>query len=208
MVGLIKADHATVRNIRTAYRHYQFHPGGPQAQAFSRNYCHEFVPIEMVGVWDTVKALGLRMPILRHWATAGHQFHNHSLGPSICNGYHALALNETRQVFKPVMWSTLPEWPGHLEQVWFRGAHGDVGGQLGGYETARPLANLSLVWMLNRAETCGLPLPDGWRARFFTDPKAASVGTWRGWGKLFLQRGPRAVGQDASERIHESVADS
>ncbi|MBV1926223.1 MAG: DUF2235 domain-containing protein [Rhodobacteraceae bacterium] len=207
MVGLIKAEHATVRNIRTAYRHYQVHPGGPQANAFSRLFCHEFVPIEMVGVWDTVKALGLRMPFLNLWASTSHNFHNHSLGPSICNGYHALAMDETRRVFKPVMWASRPDWPGHLEQVWFRGAHGDVGGQLGGFEVARPLANLSLVWMLNRAEASGLPLPDGWQARIFTDPTAPSVGTWRSWGKLFLQRGPRIVGQDQSERIHQSVAD-
>ena len=97
---------------------------------------------------------------------------------------------------------------GHLEQVWFRGTHGDIGGQLGGFEAARPLANLSLVWMLKRAEACGLPLPEGWKARFFTDATAPSVGTWRSWGKLFLQRGPRVVGQDRSERIHESALDS
>lgn len=208
MVGLLKAEHATVRNIRTAYRHYQMHPGGPQAKSFSRAYCHEFVPIEMVGVWDTVKALGLRMPLLRLFAKANHEFHSHTLGPSICNGYHALALDETRRVFKPVMWQTLADWPGRLEQVWFRGAHGDVGGQLGGYEPARPLANLSLVWMLERAEVCGLPLPNGWQARFFTDVTAPSVGTWRSWGKLFLQRSPRVVGQDQSERVHESVANA
>jgi uncharacterized protein (DUF2235 family) len=208
MVGLLEADHATVRNIRTAYRHYQSHPGGPQALAFSRAFCHEFVPIEAVGVWDTVKALGLRMPLLRLLARTSHEFHNHALGPSICNGYQALAMNETRRVFKPVMWQTLPDWPGHLEQVWFRGAHGDVGGQLGGFEAARPLANISLVWMLERVQTCGLPLPDGWQARFYTDPNAPSVGTWRSWGKLFLQRGPRAVGLDQSERIHESAIDA
>lgn len=205
MVGLIRAEHATVRNIRTAYRHYQMHPGGPQATAFSRAFCHDFVPIEMVGVWDTVKALGLRMPILRLLASGSHEFHNHALGPSICNGYHALALDETRRVFKPVMWESPPDWPGHLEQVWFRGTHGDIGGQLGGFEAARPLANLSLVWMLKRAEACGLPLPEGWQARFYTDVTAPSVGTWRSWGKLFLQRSRRTVGQDCSERVHESA---
>lgn len=206
MVGLVQAKHATVRNIRTAYRHYERHPGGPQAKLFSRAFCHEFVPIEMVGVWDTVKALGLRIPILRLMATR-HEFHSHALGPSISNGYHALALNETRRVFKPVMWKTIPDWPGHLEQVWFRGSHADIGGQLGGFEAARPLANLSLVWMLKKAEGCGLPLPEGWHARFYTDVRAPSVGTWRSWGKIFLARSQRIVGQDRSERIHESVPD-
>ena len=40
MVGLVRAEHATVRNIRTAYRHYECHPSGPHAVAFARAYCH------------------------------------------------------------------------------------------------------------------------------------------------------------------------
>ena len=205
MVGLLRSEHATMRNIRTAYRHYEYNPRGPHALAFARAYCHDQVEIEMVGVWDTVKALGMRLPYLWRGAERRHSFHNDTLGPSIRNGFHALALDETRQVFAPVMWVCPPGWTGRVEQVWFRGSHGDIGGQLGGFEAARPLANISLVWMLERAEDCGLPMPDGWQARFFTDPDAPSVGTWRGWGKLFLLRRPRIVGRDKSERLHESV---
>jgi len=206
MVGLLRGEHATVRNIRTAYRHYESNPSGPHAAAFARAYCHDNVSIQMVGVWDTVKALGMRLPFLWRGTIARHAFHNHRLGPSIRNGFQALALNETRVVFTPVVWTCPPGWKGHVEQVWFRGAHGDIGGQLGGQETARPLANIPLVWMLEKAEGCGLPLPDGWQARFFTDVNAPSVGTWRGWGFIFLQRRKRRVGRDASERLHESVA--
>lgn len=204
-VGLLRAECATERNLRTVYRHYQVDPDSDFSNAFARAHCHEAVEIEMVGVWDTVKALGLRLPFLWTWAEAQHSFHSHTLGKSIRNGFHALALDETREVFAPELWSCPQGWTGHVEQVWFRGTHGDVGGQLGGYEVARPLANISLVWMLERAETCGLPLPRGWRARFHTDPDAPSVGTWRGWGKMFLLRRRRMVGQDPSERLHESV---
>ncbi len=31
------------------------------------------------------------------------------------------------------------------------------------------------------------------------------VGTWRDFGKLFLLRGRRVVGRDASERVHEAA---
>jgi hypothetical protein len=41
--------------------------------------------------------------------------------------------------------------------------------------------------------------------RFPVDPKAPSVGTWRGWGKIFLLRSRRRVGLDPSERLHSSV---
>ena len=205
-VGLLKAEHATERNIRNAYRHYQLTPDTPAARAFQRAFCHDVLPIEMVGVWDTVKALGLRLPFLWKASELRHSFHNHQLGRSIRNGYHALALNETREVYAPVMWSTPEVWPGRIEQVWFRGTHGDIGGQLGGFEAARPLANIPLIWMLDRAFDCGLPLPDGWRARFYTDPGAPSVGTWRSWGKIFLLRKQRVVGADRSERLHETVS--
>ena len=204
-VGLLRAECATERNIRTAYRHYQGDPEGSHARSFVAAHCHDAVGIEMVGVWDTVKALGLRLPLIWSLTEETHAFHHHHLGATVRNGFHALALDETREVFDPVMWTCPPGWDGHVEQVWFPGAHGDVGGQLGGFEPARPLANLSLVWMLERAEACGLPLPEGWKLRFYTDPQAPSVGTWRGWGKLFLLRRRRLVGRDGSERLHESV---
>ena len=120
-------------------------------------------------------------------------------------GFQALALDETRLAYEPVMWTTPPGWAGRLEQVWFPGTHGDVGGQLGGYELARPLANISLIWMLERAEDCGLQFPQGWQARFYTDPGAPSVGTWRSWGKIFLLRKPREVGADWTESLHYTV---
>lgn len=205
MVGLLRAEHATERNIRTAYRYYEMNPASGYARDFRDAFCHDTVAIEMVGVWDTVKALGFQVPLLWRWSVQRHAFHSDELGPSICNGFHALALDETRRAYEPQMWSSPPGFPGRLEQVWFRGTHGDVGGQLNGYEVARPLANISLVWMLDCAESCGLPLPATWRARFFTDPNAPSVGTWRGWGRIFWMRRGRIFGQDRSERLHDSV---
>ncbi|NIZ15216.1 DUF2235 domain-containing protein, partial [Phaeobacter sp. HF9A] len=53
-VGLVKTEHATVRNIRTAYRHYQLGSGREIRTAFRNAYCHSKVEIEMLGVWDTV----------------------------------------------------------------------------------------------------------------------------------------------------------
>lgn len=184
-VGLLKAEHATERNILTAYRHYQSVPFGDVAAAFTKAYCHDNVRIEMVGVWDTVKALGLRLPVLWRWSEPAHAFHNHHLGRAVKRGYHALALDETRKVYEPVMWDSAETFDGEIEQVWFRGTHGDVGGQLAGFNAARPRANVSLVWMLEKVETCGVALPECWCARFPCDVGAPSVSTWRGWGKMF-----------------------
>lgn len=204
-IGLLRHDAATERNVQVAYRHYRLNPDGTAARAFVRAHCHAQAPIEMVGVWDTVKALGLRLPLLWMLTEKDHAFHNHHLGTSIRHGFHALALDETRAVFAPVLWDCPPGWEGNVEQIWFRGAHGDIGGQLGHFPAARPLANIPLVWMLDRAEACGLTLPPGWRGRFPCDAAAPMVGTWRSWGKLFLLRRPRTVGRDRSERLHDSV---
>ncbi len=204
-VGLLRPECTTERNIRQTYRLYSMPESTGSAQAFAARHCHDTLPIEAVAVWDTVKALGLRLPFLWERAERNHSYHNHHLGPSIRHGFHALALDETRQVFDPVLWECPPGWQGDVRQVWFTGTHGDVGGHLGGYAPARPLANIPLVWMLERLEECGLELPGGWRERFPTDPDAPSVGTWRGWGKLFWLRKPRVVGQDMSESLHETV---
>ena len=87
--------------------------------------------------------------------------------------------------------------------MWLRGSHADIGGQVGGFPASRPLANISLVWMLSRAEDCGLPLPPLWRNRFFRDSDAPSVGTWQGWSKFFLRRKRRTIGADRSEQVYD-----
>lgn len=207
-VGLLHREHATERMVREAYRHYQIDTSPEVRDRFRRLYCRPEAPIEAVGVFDTVKALGFRAPFVWKWAEVKHSFHNHHLGPGIRHGFHALALDENREAFRPVLWSCEDGWEGHVEQVWFRGSHGDIGGQLSGFHDARPLSNIPLVWMLSRLQaTCDLPLPDGWRARFPTNPDAPSVGTWQGWGKYFLARKRRVVGQDPTESIHPTARD-
>jgi len=205
-VGLLQAMHATERNVMQAYRHYECGPSSEAAQAFARRYCHDRAEVEMVGVWDTVKALGVRLPLFWKFTAQHHDFHNHELGQVVRHGFHALALNETREAFAPVLWSCPPDYSGRVEQVWFRGTHGDIGGHLNGEEASRPLANIPLVWMLDKLEACDVALPRGWRARFPSDVTAPSVGTLRGWGKLFLLRRRRVPGRDRSESLHPTAA--
>lgn len=204
-VGLLRADCATQRNITMAYRYYECAPEGDAARAFSAANCHDHAGIEMIGVWDTVKSLGINAPVLWRWSEHIHAFHNHDLSPVVRNGFHALAHDETRVAFSPVLWTCDKAFTGHVEQVWFGGAHGDVGGQLDGYEAARPLANIPLVWMLERAEACGLPLPARWARDYPCDPLAPARGTWRGTARLLMTRRRRIVGADPSERLHESL---
>ncbi|TCK99388.1 putative alpha/beta hydrolase family protein DUF2235 [Shimia isoporae] len=204
-VGLLRADCATERNIRTAYRHYELTPESEAAKTFAKAHCHEDVSIEMVGVWDTVKALGARLPLLWRVTEKRHAFHNHHLSPVVKHGFQALALDETRSVFMPEMWECPDMWDGRVEQVWFRGAHGDVGGQLHGFEPARPLGNIPLVWMLGHLEDCGVELPTAWKTRFECDATGPMLGTWRRWGKFFWLRKRRIAGRDRSESVHATA---
>ena len=205
-IGLLRRDCATERNIRQAYRLYECAPDGGAARAFTAEHCRPSVPIEMIGVWDTVKSLGINAPVLWRLSVARHAFHNHALGANVKHGFHALARDETRVAYRPVLWESGPAHPALIEQVWFRGTHGDVGGQLGGRHFARPLSNIALVWMLERAEAAQLPLPSGWQDRFEQDATAPSIGTWAGWGGLFVTRRKRVVGRDPSEQLHPSIA--
>lgn len=204
-IGLLRREEATEGAVTLAYRHYRNDPSSDVARRFSAAYCHLEAEIEMVGVFDTVKALGLRLPLLWMLTEKSHGFHNHHLGSSIRHGFHALAIHETRAVFEPILWDCPPGWEGNIQQLWFRGAHGDIGGNIGAFSRSRPLANIPLVWMLDRAEACRLALPEAWRDRYPCDPAAPMVGTLKGAGAIFLLRRPRIMLRDPSEAIHPSA---
>jgi uncharacterized protein (DUF2235 family) len=204
-IGLLKSHHATERRVNRAFRYYESATLSEQAMQFTEKYCHSDVVIDLIGVWDTVRALGLPYPVLTRLAPMATEFHDHTLGPGVRNAFHALALDETRTAFEPILWERAPGWTGRLEQVWFPGAHADIGGQCGPNPRARGLTNIPLRWMLERAAALGLRLPAAWQSRFPTDPAAPMVGCWTGTARWFLMRAPRVAGTDASERQHASV---
>lgn len=205
-IGLLRRRHATARRVARAFRYYQAAQLSEQGQRFSERYCRQNVPIEALCVWDTVKALGLPYPLLSRLAPMATQFHDDQLSPLIAHGFHALALDETRHAFAPLLWHQTDDHTTKVEQLWFPGGHPDVGGQVWRNPKARPLSNLSLLWMLERAEACGLQLPEDWRDRVPTDPSAPMVSLWAGYSKLLWARTRRDAGQDPSERLHPSVA--
>lgn len=203
-IGLLRPEFATRRNIALAWRYYSKGGSDKSIGIFRRRRGQPDVPIQMIGCFDTVMALGIRLPLLWMLTEPRFRFHDTHLGKDVAHGFQALALDETRVAFAPVLWndSSMAE---HIKQMWFRGAHADIGGQLSGLEVARPLANIPLVWMLESAESVGLPLPDGWHDKFHCDVNTPSVGNWRNWGKAFLARHPRLAGQNATEALHNSV---
>ena len=210
LVGLLRQESATQRNVRHAFRLYQRN-GDPvttrQRADFDDRLCHDQVRIEMVGVWDTVRTLGLPYPVVSGFAQMATEFHDHALGHHIAHGFHALAIDEDRGAFAPILWERSAHWEGRLEQAWFAGVHGDVGGDIGSLVTARPQTNIPLNWMLRRAARHGLVLPEDWETRFPEDPAAPQIGNRSGMARLFLFRQPRVTGGGDGETIDLSIRD-
>jgi uncharacterized protein (DUF2235 family) len=116
--------------------------------------CHTGAKIKFLGVWDTVGALGIPGQLFSAENAAKFAFHNTGPCAAVKHGCHALAIDEHRHDFVPTLWTEpVPEGV-EIEQVWFAGAHEDVGG---GYVT-RALADIPLVWMARKAEADGLAL--------------------------------------------------
>ncbi|KAL4967118.1 T6SS phospholipase effector Tle1-like catalytic domain-containing protein [Aspergillus stella-maris] len=98
--------------------------------------------VEVIGVWDTV---GFHKPWLGKWFGEQLEFRNTFLSREVRHAYHALALDEERTAYQPTLWHKPDDSDGtELLQVWFSGAHTDVGG--GGTEPR--LSNIALGWMI------------------------------------------------------------
>ena len=214
-MGLVRyngSEADLARDAKTAYRRFlserKFHSGVfvtplRKLRDFVRHTIRgkptveqiTFTPIEkfhFLGVWDTVDAYGgpieeiTRAIDYWYWPLSmPDQFMNQK----ITRACHALAIEEERDAFKPVLWderyvrrdgklrsidqdwTPAPSDPDkplaaidreRISQVWFVGVHSDIGG---GYP-ADGLSYFSLKWMMQRAEVYGLtflvPVQDAW----------------------------------------------
>ena len=117
----------------------------------------------MVGVWDTVGALGVPAFSIEGISRSTLGFLHTGLRLSIENGYHALAIDEHRRAFAPTLWSVrkpkdpdavfaAPRSISSVEQRWFVGAHANVGGGC----LSDLLAQIPLRWIMKKASLHGL----------------------------------------------------
>lgn len=207
-MGLICPDSVSEARVERLYDLYRSDRDGSAARDMTSKHCVPDVPVRFLGVFDTVRALGMRYPLIWRFLPLPHPYHTHTLGAHIETARHALALDETRVAYRPILWDMSNADPTQdVMQMWFMGTHGDIGGQLNGRAVARPRANVPLVWMLAEAEAAGLKLPAEWSAQFPADADAPSVGNFSGFGKLFWERRWRNVGKDASEAVHPTAQD-
>jgi uncharacterized protein (DUF2235 family) len=127
-----------------------------RADEFVRRNHTMWTRIKFLGCYDTVAALGLPFKaasaILDGIPGFRHKFHDFRLSASVENASHALAIDDERTTFHPVLWDDDVESYQTLRQVWFAGMHTDVGG---GYKE-QELSDIALVWLTNQAFANGL----------------------------------------------------
>ena len=157
--------------------------------ALTTKYGNRSVPVEMIGVWDTVGALGV--PSL----TGGIDTHRFGfldtrLGAKVRGAYQALALDERRREFPATLWDNVTASGQILEQVWFSGCHGNVGG---GCPTSA-LSDLPLKWMMSKGLAHGLEVSQALQDRLAkVSPACALDSIDDSWGPLWGRPSWRSV---------------
>ncbi len=99
------------------------------------------VDIHFLGLWDSVSTFGwIYNPIFLPYTTNNR---------SVKTVRHALAIDERRAFFQPMLWGRSHADDQNIKEVWFAGVHSDVGG---GYpEADSGLSKIALKWMLHEA---------------------------------------------------------
>jgi uncharacterized protein (DUF2235 family) len=193
--------------------------------------------IRFLGLWDTVAAYGLPVEEMTRgvsqwiWPL---ELPDRRLRAGVQRACHALSLDDERTTFHPVLWDesqeALPAAAAkpttrneRISQVWFAGAHSNVGG---GYPDDS-LAYIPLYWVMREAEACGLRFKTppsaepntvavaksaGDKDGRFYDPRRGAGGYYRyGPRKLDelchmrLSRRPEDIVEIKRPKIHESV---
>jgi uncharacterized protein (DUF2235 family) len=213
-LGVLRADraHFAPEAVSLTYRERSENHSADWKRlfAFAKEHCHAETPnVRFVGLWDTVIRYGPLMPpfkwLLRSATKRHFGLFDHQAPPCVKKVCHALALDERRAAFWPwrfekrLFEKDLDVWYQTIEEVWFAGAHSDVGG---GYEDSRA-AEIPLTWMIERAERRGLRFRLPPPPAFNHDCSAPLHDESQFWPWRFLPSRQRLV--LASDQIHESV---
>ena len=148
--------------------------------------------VHFVGVWDTVSSVGwIYNPL-----SIPYTYEN----PIIRTGRHALAIDEHRCFYQPNMWGSPGEGQ-DFKQVWFAGAHADIGGGYPYHEAG--LANITLAWMLREAEEAGILIDEGGRRKLEAEsppsPFAPMHHPLKGLWWI-----PEYLPQETTSRVHDA----
>ena len=195
----------TDEDVETAFNAYRLKDQRSELLAALNEQCNLFdAKITMIGVWDTVGALGIPA-IFGGVSPLLYGFLDTSLHTDVLNAYHALAIDERRAEFPPTLWSA-PSGNQTIEQVWFTGVHCDVGGSYPADSNGSALSDLTLAWMMTKAAALGLAFaPDALQNYALPmDPKLALDTRHESWnvGWAFPKSRSIAAGSLLSDSVY------
>jgi uncharacterized protein (DUF2235 family) len=148
------------------------------------------IPIKFIGVWDTVGSLGIpdEMAILNLFDNAkSYRFHDTILGENVEYAAHGVSIDEFRSSFSPTLWTNIEKRP-TVEQRWFPGEHGDVGGG----RREHGLSDGALAWMISKAQVAGLKFKDAAVVQIHPNAQDFAHNPLQGVGK-FMRTQPRNI---------------
>ena len=187
------------------YQDNRVHPDDAEASGFrSQHSCcaNESIPIQCIGVWDTVGSLGIPLRGLRGFTRKDYQFHDTELSGTVKYAFHGLAIDEHRAPFEPTLWLEKPKEGQIVSQTWFPGVHSDVGG---GYAES-DLSDVALQWMMDNAQWAGLAFdPKVISARPLSGKPAGTIHESKK-GMYRVTKGiHRSIGLGPSQTVHPSA---
>lgn len=208
-VGLLAPAHVgRFREAEAIYRVRDEGPDSANAVTFRERYSRE-VRVQCLAVWDTVGALGVPLNSFDWFNRPFYEFHDTELSGIVHNAFQALAIDEHRRSYEATLWDPMSKPGQHIEQVWFAGAHCNVGG---GYAAGDSrLEDLPLHWMADRLRQAGLAID---LARLPPEPDAVREPLIDSYGRFLngrysrvADRHHRALGRTVfgAEALHPSV---
>jgi hypothetical protein len=160
--GLLRRDNCNEELEALAWRYYRTPPNDRMPADWRRlsdnAHDRDKLRVKLLGVFDTVGALGIPASIAWRLNRDENGFHDVDLSSITDVNLHALAIDEHRQPFEAALWRLPPfkRYDTEVEQVWFSGVHADVGG--GYIVEERRDANavyaddITLDWMIRRTK--------------------------------------------------------
>ncbi|MCB1984243.1 MAG: DUF2235 domain-containing protein [Burkholderiales bacterium] len=196
--------------IEQAYKIYRIRDESKRkkkADEFIATHHTTWTKIRFLGCYDTVAALGIPIKpisvLIDYVPGFKHSFHNFKLSKCVENAHQALAIDDERKTFHPILWD--PEILPHqtVKQVWFCGMHTDVGG---GYEE-QELSDIPLIWMKSMAVKHGLIIDSKNSVPIHSDVNGLMHNSrGKSWTKLYRKK-QRYWDKDRKEKpiVHDSV---
>ena len=160
--GLLRQDACSEELESLAWRYYRTATSERMPAVWRQlaDYVHNRseTRVKLIGVFDTVGALGIPLNFAWRLNRDEHGFHDVELSSITDVNLHALAIDEHRLPFEATLWRmpAFKKYDTAVEQVWFPGAHADVGGGYIVEESRDPDAcyadDVTLDWMIRRTK--------------------------------------------------------